>query len=570
MSDGLSEGGVVGVVVGGSLSGGIEVRLHPGVSAALGEYLVAPADDRVQVLGMVTDVVLRSAEAGPANWPPPVGDDPAADLVREVLLDTAVYTAVEVTPYLELHPDASSSRVRRLPRHFAAARRADQKVLDIAFAVGERAAVEVGSPLGMDEMRLAVDIEKLFERSVGVFGKSGTGKSVLTLQLLDAMVAYSRKRANASERIVALVFDMHDDYGRYMKFQGDGSRHRRSLKALHPTEVEVYSVDPKVRADGRVVIGTEDILAEDIEILGTVGAFTDQAIEGARVCADRFGKRWVDLLLDDEPGEEVLQRARLAIEPGEEVRWSQVAQRLGIPASSFDNLRRGLRRLTRRAFVARGSGQFTGALDAIVRTLLDGRTVVVQFGREGRNLDSYMLVANMLSRRIWERYREEVEAAGEGKAGPNRLVIVIEEAHKFLDRSIAGQSIFGQIARELRKYNVTLFVIDQRPSQIDAEVLSQIGTKVCLQLDSEADIEALVGGVVGRASLRQVIATLESQQQALIFGHAVPMPVVVRPADLAADYRPGAGLRLPLGAQPAAAPVPGGGLYGPRPKPGPS
>ena len=75
---------------------------------------------------------------------------------------------------------------------------------------------------------------------------------------------------------------------------------------------------------------------------------------------------------------------------------------------------------------------------------------------------TYMLIANMLSRRIWEQYRDEVERAqGNASREPNRLVIVIEEAHKFIDRALSGQSIFGQIARELRKYNVTLLVIDQ-------------------------------------------------------------------------------------------------------------
>jgi hypothetical protein len=142
--------------------------------------------------------------------------------------------------------------------------------------------------------------------------------------------------------------------------------------------------------------------------------------------------------------------------------------------------------------------------------------------------------------------------APDGGSAPNRLVIVVEEAHKFMDRSLAGLGIFGQIARELRKYNVTLLVIDQRPSQIDPEVLSQIGTKVCFQLDSDSDVEALVGGVSGRAAMRSVIAALESQQQALAFGHALPMPVVVRTADLTAvvgssSLRPG-GLRERLAA----------------------
>jgi len=42
------------------------------------------------------------------------------------------------------------------------------------------------------------------------------------------------------------------------------------------------------------------------------------------------------------------------------------------------------------------------------------------------------------------------------------------------------QTIFGTIAREMRKYFVTLLVVDQRPSGIDNEVMSQIGTALLL------------------------------------------------------------------------------------------
>ena len=83
----------------------------------------------------------------------------------------------------------------------------------------------------------------------------------------------------------------------------------------------------------------------------------------------------------------------------------------------------------------------------------------------------------------------------------------------------------------MRKYNVTLLVIDQRPSGIDEEVMSQIGTKITCLLDNERDIDNVLSGVSGRSELKSVLSKLESKQQALIFGHAVPMPVVVRTRD---------------------------------------
>jgi DNA helicase HerA-like ATPase len=540
----------IGVVVGGSLQRGLEVRLDPGASLALGEYVMAPLDAGAHVLGMVTDLSLRAAESGATAWPPPAGDSLAARLLREVLLDTAVFTQADVTAYLELGETSESSRARRLPRHFGRVRRAGQETIDRAFAVPEEApALRLGAPLGMDEVMVHVELEKLFERSAGIFGKSGTGKTVLALQLLDAMAAAATAAPTNRDRTVALVFDMHNDYGWDLKFQGDGGP-RRSLKQRYPAHVSVYTLEESVpNSDGRIIIGTRDIRPEDLEILQATAFFTDQAIELAHACESRFGRDWVDQLLHDDPSTAARAKTWKDGDEPDEVNWNQLATRLGFATGSMQNLRRGLQRIARREFVQGGAGQFADVIDHVVKTLLGGKSVVVQFGRHGADLTSYMLVANMLSRRIWDRYQQEMERArGDRAREPNRLVIVIEEAHKFVDRALAGQTIFGQIARELRKYNVTLLVIDQRPSQIDSEVLSQIGTKFCLQLDSETDIDAVIGGVTGRSALRQIVASLESKRQALVFGHALPMPVVIQPPELTRDYAPGASLRARLGA----------------------
>jgi uncharacterized protein len=71
-------------------------------------------------------------------------------------------------------------------------------------------------------------------------------------------------------------------------------------------------------------------------------------------------------------------------------------------------------------------------------------------------------------------------------------------------------------------------VVDQRPSGIDAEVLSQIGTRITCQLNDERDIDAIFTGVSGGPHLRSVLATLDSREQALVLGHAVPMPMMIR------------------------------------------
>ena len=144
-----------------------------------------------------------------------------------------------------------------------------------------------------------------------------------------------------------------------------------------------------------------------------------------------------------------------------------------------------------------------------------------------------MLVASIVTRRIHERWRNEKEkASAAGKLGsPPQLVITLEEAHKFLSPEAANQTIFGTIAREMRKYNVTLLVVDQRPSGIDEEIRSQLGTRVIGALDDERDQSSVLEGVPDARSLGVLIKNLEPKKQVLLTGYAMPMPIVVEMRD---------------------------------------
>ena len=105
---------------------------------------------------------------------------------------------------------------------------------------------------------------------------------------------------------------------------------------------------------------------------------------------------------------------------------------------------------------------------------------------------------------------------------------MVEEAHKLLNREMAAQTTFASIAREMRKYYVTLLIIDQRPSQISDEVMSQLGTRISGWLGDEDDIHAVLSGLSGRESLRGMLARLQPKEEVLLLGWGVPMPLPVR------------------------------------------
>ena len=155
------------------------------------------------------------------------------------------------------------------------------------------------------------------------------------------------------------------------------------------------------------------------------------------------------------------------------------------------------------------------ALGEIIKSLEAGQHVVLSFGKNESDLD-YLLVTNLLTRRIraaWEQKTNDFRSNPNNANEPRPLVIVVEEAHKMLNREMAAQTTFSTIAREMRKYYVTLLVIDQRPSQIYDEVMSQLGTRICGWLGDDLDIQAVLSGLAGKESLRGMLSRLQPKEE---------------------------------------------------------
>jgi DNA helicase HerA-like ATPase len=202
----------------------------------------------------------------------------------------------------------------------------------------------------------------------------------------------------------------------------------------------------------------------------------------------------------------------------------------GVHAQSVKALARNLRKVARLPFVKEKVTD--NSADRMVKALLARKHVVIEFGGKTDFL-SYMLVSSIVTRRIHERWREEKEtSSADGTIGhPPQLVITLEEAHKFLSPEASNSTIFGTIAREMRKYNVTLLVVDQRPSGIDEEIRSQLGTRIIGALDDDRDQAAVLEGVPDSRALKVLLNNLEPKKQVLLGGYALPMPIVVEVRD---------------------------------------
>ncbi|MEO1669566.1 MAG: ATP-binding protein [Cyanobacteria bacterium J06631_2] len=537
----------LGSVIQGSLTKGLEIRLHPDVSVEdmrVGKFLVVQGV-RSRFFCLLTDVSLGCSSDRIIANPPPIDDT----FLRDVLAGSGTYGTVALSPMLMFTPTATNSDfptlpidpdldtntslssmqvnssaemellpVKTIPAHFSQVYEATEHDFRSVFGWEDdpfRRNFSVGRPLDMD-VPVCIDLDRFVERSNGIFGKSGTGKSFLTRLLLSGVI---RKDA-----AVNLMFDMHSEYGWEAMKEGKQVSTVKGLRQLFPGKVIMYTLDPEstkrrgVRDAQELYLSYDQIEIADLKLVSSELGLSEAAMDNANILASEYGKSWIMRLLNMT---------------NEDIKL--FCEQKG-HAGSISSLQRKLQRFETLKYIRSACPH--NYIDQLIQDLAAGKNVIIEFGSQA-NMLSYMLATNMITRRIHASYVKRADHFLQTKNPldkPRQLVITIEEAHRFLDSSIVHQTIFGTIAREMRKYFVTLLVVDQRPSGIDNEVMSQVGTRVTCLLNDEKDIDAIFTGVSGGANLKSVLAKLDSKQQALILGHAVPMPVVVRTRSYDAQF----------------------------------
>lgn len=123
------------------------------------------------------------------------------------------------------------------------------------------------------------------------------------------------------------------------------------------------------------------------------------------------------------------------------------------------------------------------------------------------------------------------------------ILLVCEEAHRYVPsdgqpNSGPARRILERIAKEGRKYGVSLGLVTQRPSDLAEGVLSQCGTIIAMRLNNERD-QAFVRAAMpeGARGFLDTIPALRNRE-AIICGEGVPIPIRVAFDDLAPELRP--------------------------------
>ncbi len=387
----------------------------------------------------------------------------------------------------------------------------DTEDLKQMFATADRAHVEIGTVYPTTDIRAALYVDALLGKHFALLGSTGTGKSTATALILHRICELA-----PNGHIV--MIDPHGEYA-------DAFTETGAIFDVGNLAMPYWLMNFEEHCEVLVTSGGDERQV-DCDILAKcllTARSRNRAAEGLRLTVDSP----VPYLLTD-------LTAILQNEMGKLDKAGTSAPYMRLK-TKIDEIRADPR------YTFMFSGMLVGDtmadfLAKIFRLPGNGKPISI-IDVSGVPSDIVSVVVSMLSRMVFDY---AIWARGEEQ---RPVLFVCEEAHRYVPSdSIASGSavrtVLERIAKEGRKYGVSLGLITQRPSDLAEGVLSQCGTIIAMRLNNDRD-----QGFVKSAMPEGARAFLDSipalrNREAIICGEGVAIPIRVCFDDLHPDKRP--------------------------------
>lgn len=428
--------------------------------------------------------------------------------------------------------------------------------------------VSIGRLASADAIPARIDVNKLVTRHAAVVGSTGAGKSTAVAGLLAALSDPARY---PSSRII--VLDVH---GEYAKALADRAVVFQVASEVSPQERPLAIPFWALSFDELVPLAFGNL--SEAQLAATADAIVDLKREALRaqprrgISADTvtvdspipfsIHRLWFELhqrehhTLIPKPGasSEEVTIAYVLDDHGQPVQLGdamsvtppryRTVKTTGAPQERVqlgkDSL--GIRlqlaglatrlRDPRLAFLFRPadwlpqtSGEVARDLDELLASWIGGSTPVTILDLSGIPSGILEDLVGALLRILFDAVFWGRNLPEGGRERP--LFLVLEEAHAYLgkDRGGAATAAVKRIAKEGRKYGIGIMLVSQRPSEIDATILSQCGTIVAMRLANDIDRGHIAAAVSD--NLRALLEMLPALRtgEAIIVGEAVAFPV---------------------------------------------
>jgi hypothetical protein len=380
------------------------------------------------------------------------------------------------------------------------------------FAADERANIEIGTVYPTKDVRGALYVDALLGKHFALLGSTGTGKST------SAALIMHRICELAPEGHIVMV-DPHGEYSAAFKSTGELFNVDNIAMPYWLMNFEEHC-EVFVTSSGAERQRDMDILAKCLLLARS----KNRVAEG------------LNKLTVDSPIPYTLSDLTSAItsEMGLLNKATDTAPYMRLKGK-IDELKAD----PRYQFMFSGmliADSMTAFISKIFRLPAKGKPISI-IDVSGVPSDIVSVVVAMLSRLVFDYAiwsRNEV---------PRPVLLVCEEAHRYVpsDRTGSGQAvrkILERIAKEGRKYGVSLGLITQRPSDLAEGVLSQCGTIIAMRLNNERD-QAFVKSAMpeGARGFLDIIPALRNRE-CIVCGEGVAIPIRVAFDDLERDRRP--------------------------------
>ena len=385
--------------------------------------------------------------------------------------------------------------------------------LHSVFAATDEPHIEIGTVYPTEEIRGALYVDPMLSKHFAVLGSTGTGKSTSVALILHRI-------SELSPEGHILMIDPHGEYSAAFKncgelFNVDNLQLPYWLMNFEEhCEVLLTTHGAERQRDG-------DILAKCLLAARTKGKDLSQ-----------YGKVTVDspipYLLTDLHTILVNEMGKL--------------DRVGdtLPFQRLKNKLEELRADPRYTFMFSGmlvSDSMPGLLSKLFRLPSQGRPISI-VDVSGVPSEITSVVVAVLARMVFDY------AIWSRTEAQKPLLLVCEEAHRYVpkdEHQEGGQAvrkILERIAKEGRKYGVSLGLITQRPSDLAEGVLSQCGTIISMRLNNDRD-QACVRAAMpeGARGFLDAIPALRNRE-CIVCGEGVAIPIRVRFDDLEPEKRP--------------------------------
>ncbi|MEK1930473.1 MAG: DUF87 domain-containing protein [Pararhizobium sp.] len=178
---------------------------------------------------------------------------------------------------------------------------------------------------------------------------------------------------------------------------------------------------------------------------------------------------------------------------------------------------------------------FMFSSNTITDTILETIAKIFRIPGDGRPVTTFQLagipsevvnsVASVLCRMAFE--------IGLWSNGGVHMLVVCEEAHRYVpaDASLGfvpTRQAIARIAKEGRKYGVSLGIITQRPGELDPTILSQCSTVFAMRLSNDRDQEIIRSAIPNSSISTTSFISSIGNGEAIAFGEAVAVPMRMR------------------------------------------